>query len=132
MNCALVEEQLYDTDDSSMTRCFEPPDFPIALSSADWGKFADKRGSRVRKVEVGVNKHIPSLWSLSHLEWLEPAVGPNTFFSQRCKEEGGSLQRLWNVSAPKQPQELRVHIVVLKVKLKWEWGVHESELGRLR
>ena len=44
LSCALVGGLFYDTDDVSKARCFEPPDFPIALGSVDWSKFADKQG----------------------------------------------------------------------------------------
>ena len=42
--CGLVGGLFYDTDDASKATCFEPPDFPIALSSVDWGKFAGGAG----------------------------------------------------------------------------------------
>ena len=44
ISCSIAGGLFYDTDDLLKVQCFEPPNFPIALSSVDWGKFTDSEG----------------------------------------------------------------------------------------
>ena len=44
ISCNILGGLYYDTDDVRKAQCFEPPNFPIALSTVDWDKFTDSKG----------------------------------------------------------------------------------------